>query len=468
MTNFIIKYFKINERNSTIMNEIKSGIVAFLTMSYIITLNPQILEKGGYNENYTILATILVTCISTFLCGVFANVPFGIAPGLGLSTFVAYGLSQNYSMDIGEIQFICFCSGVIVLICTLTKITNLTKYIPTSLQHSIVVGMGLLISMIAYENIKLVTHDDITLIKLNDINCNIIISLLGLCLLTILSYYNVYGRNLLIVILLSIIIWIIDSSFPEKFYQKPDFSYMTNKINFNNIYNSKFILPTIIMSLVLILDISGVILSLNHILGLETQKKNEEKSEENREKNRKESDEENCDNSNNSNTYNTNYVYICAALGTIGISFFGCSPVIVHLESIAGIKAGGKTGLSSVVTSLLFAVSIFILPIIESIPLYATTPVLILIGSLMISNVKNIDWDDYSISIPSFITIITMPFTLSIPNGIVFGLSFYLIINGCIYLINLFLSKCRKKNEVILKNYEENLENNYTESLLDV
>ena len=400
-------------------------------MSYIITLNPQILEKGGYDKSYTIFATIFVTCASTFLCGVLANIPFGIAPGLGLSTFVAYNLAENYSMDIGEIQFICFCSGVLVLFCTITRIVTLTEYIPKSLKHSIVVGMGLLISMIGYENIKLITYDEITLNKLNNINLNIVISLFGLCVLTILSHYNISGRNLLIVMIISITIWIINNDFPEKFYEIPDLSHLKNKINFDNINNTKFIIPTLIMSIVIILDISGVILSLEHILNSETDRNNSDRI-----------------------YYKQEYVYICVALGTIGISFLGCSPVIIHLESIAGIKAGGKTGLSSVITSLLFGTSILILPIIKKIPLYATTPVLILIGSLMIGNVKNIDWEDYSISIPSYILIITMPFSLSIPNGIIFGFIFYIIINVSIYLIDCFISKCRKNEEIVSENIE--------------
>ena len=430
MTNYLDNYFKITHRKTTIFNEIKSGIISFLTMSYIITLNPEILEKGGYEKNYTILATILVSCVSTFLCGIFANIPFCIAPGIGLSTFVAYNLSENYLMDIGEIQFICFCSGIIVLFCAITKIVTLTEYIPKSLKHSIVVGMGLLISMIGYENIKLITYDKITLTKLNNINLDIVISLLGLCILTILSYYDIYGRNLFVVMIISITIWINNNDFPKKYYELPDLSNLKNKINFNDFNNTKFILPTIIMSIVLILDISGVILSLEHILNLETDKKNENRIH-----------------------YNKRCVYICAALGTIGISFLGCSPVIVHLESIAGIKAGGKTGLSSIITSLLFGISILILPIIEKIPFYATTPVLILIGSLMIGSVKNIDWEDYSISIPSYILIITMPFSLSIPNGIIFGFIFYIIINISIYLIDCFISKYRRNEENIGSEY---------------
>jgi len=438
MANYFNEYFKITKRKTTVFNEVKSGIISFLTMSYIITLNPQILEKGGYEKNYTILTTILVSCVSTFLCGVFANIPFGIAPGIGLSTFVAYNLSENYSMSISEIQFICFCSGIIVLFCTITKIITLTEYIPKSLKHSIVVGMGLLISLIGYENIKLITYDETTLTKLNDIDLNIVISLLGLCILTILSYYDIYGRNLLVVIIISITIWTINNDFPNKLYEIPDLNNLKNKINFNNFNNTKLILPTLIMSIVLILDISGVMLSLEHILNLETDKKNENRIH-----------------------YNQEYVYICAALGTIGISFLGCSPVIVHLESIAGIKAGGKTGLSSIITSLLFGVSILILPVIKKIPFYATTPVLILIGSLMIGNVKNIDWENYSISIPSYILIITMPFSLSIPNGIIFGFIFYIIINVTIYLINYLISKCKNNNE-------ENLENQYVIFTQDV
>jgi len=434
MTNYLDNYFKITHRKTTIFNEIKSGIISFLTMSYIITLNPQILEKGGYEKKYTIFATILVSCVSTFLCGIFANIPFGIAPGIGLSTFVAYNLSENYLMDIGEIQFICFCSGIIVLFCTITKIITLTEYIPKSLKHSIVVGMGLLISMIGYENIKLITYDKITLTKLNNINLDIVISLLGLCTLTILSYYDIYGRNLFVVMIISITIWINNNDFPKKYYELPDLSNLKNKINFNDFNNTKFILPTIIMSIVLILDISGVILSLEHILNLETDKKNENRIH-----------------------YNKTCVYICAALGTIGISFLGCSPVIVHLESIAGIKAGGKTGFSSIITSLLFGISILILPIIEKIPFYATTPVLILIGSLMIGDVKNIDWEDYSISIPSYILIITMPFSLSIPNGIIFGFIFYIIINISILLIDYLISKCKNNNEINSENEYVNL-----------
>ena len=459
MTKYLDKYFEISKRKTTIFNEIKSGIISFLTMSYIITLNPQILEKGGYDKNYTILATILVSCVSTFLCGILANMPFGIAPGIGLSTFVAYSLSEHYSMDIGEIQLICFCSGIIVLFCTITKITTLTKYIPESLKHSIVVGMGLLISMIAYENIKLITYDSVTLTKLNDINWDIAISLLGLCILTILSYYDIYGRNLFVVIIISIIIWINNNDFPKKYYEIPDLSNLKNKINFDDFNNIKIILPTLIMSIVLILDISGVILSLEHILNLETDNKNE-----------------------NRICYNQMYVYICAALGTIGISFLGCSPVIVHLESIAGIKAGGKTGLSSVITSLLFGASILILPIIEKIPFYATTPVLILIGSLMISSVKNIDWENYSISIPSYILIITMPFSLSIPNGIIFGFIFYIIINVSIWLIDFLISKCKCKNNNEINSEDnneinsednneissENLDNKFTRLLQDL
>lgn len=406
--NCVDNFFKITENNSTIITEIYAGIVNFLTMSYILACNPSILSISGIPIHNTTSATCFATAIATLIAGVFGNIPIGCAPGIGLSAYFTYSvipLIDDYKIGLLMI----FLSGAFVLVMTILRVTPLIiHYIPPFMKMATIVGMGMFLSLVGCTASKLIVSNSDnyeSILELGDLtNWKIWLFLTNLLLTTILMINKIHGGMMLSILSTALIYFGVSGNWPESITAYPEFLNpldILNGENFNNFAHLS--VPTILsvmvsFILVLILDVGGVIFAITRMANL-TESKNRNK-----------------------------WALLSTSIGTIIASLLGCSPIIVHIESVAGILVGGRTGLTAVVTSLLFGLSIIFSPIFNSLPTCSTASITIFIGALMMKQCKDIEWDNYEIAVPAFLTIIMMPFTFSISYGLFFGIITFIIL----------------------------------------
>ena len=409
--NCVDRYFKISENNSTIPKEIYAGVVNFLTMSYILACNPMILSKSGIPIHNASSATCLATFIATLIAGLLGNVPIGCAPGVGLSAYFSYSVIPLINNDYHLGLLMIFLSGAFVFIFTILKVTPLIiYYIPSFMKMATIVGMGLFLSLVGLVAANIIVSSDDnsgSILKLGDItDWKIWLFMLNLFLTTILEMKKVHGSMIISILATALIYFIIQEDWPMKIIALPEFLNINRIINKNNF--TKFIhLPiltiiTVMVSfiLVLILDVGGVIFAITKMGNLKESKSR------------------------------TKWALLSTSIGTMIAAILGCSPIIVHIESVAGVLSGGRTGLTAVTTALLFGISIIISPLLNSLPTCSTAAITIFIGALMMKQCKDIKWEKYEVAVPAFLTIIMMPFTFSISYGLFFGLGAYFILNG--------------------------------------
>eukprot|EP01084_Bolivina_argentea_P162168 282246_1 len=419
---FVDNYFKISERNSTIMTELKSGILNFIALSYIIILNPHLLAVSDIPINHAISSTCLSSCISTLICGIFGNIPVGCAPAIGLSAYFSYSIiqeikDQNYSSTDPYLAglFLSFLSGLIVFILSIPIksdrpgiIQFIVVNIPNVIKTSIIVGIGVFLALIAMSNIDLITqsNDENVFLKLGDItDWKIILSLCSLLGITISKYVKKNGSILTFIIITSLIYFAASNDWPTQFITAPKFQNPGKIFNINIIKHIpiwasfKAILSFL---LILFLDISGVTFVIALISRLHA----------------------------NNPVHFQKYAFAATGIGSMIAAVLGCSPIIIPIECVYGVVLGARTGLSAVVLSFCFFVAMFLSPVIAKIPAVATSPVLIFIGAMMMGTVfsQKIKWDNPRISIPAFLCIIITAFSYSIANGLLFGMIGYLVI----------------------------------------
>uniref|UniRef100_A0A7S3LN44 Xanthine/uracil/vitamin C permease n=1 Tax=Aplanochytrium stocchinoi TaxID=215587 RepID=A0A7S3LN44_9STRA len=400
---FLTRVFELDTRNTTVAKEFRAGTTSFLTMAYILLVNPEILgtPHTGIARGDVVIGTALASAFASFIVGFFGNLPFGCAPGLGLSAYLSYGLVQGRGIPWQGALTTCVVTGAIMLLLAITRLSDLMmSFIPRTIKSATVVGMGLLLSFIGMQTIHVVVAaDDDSLIKLGPLdNWEVWLSLIGLILLATLTYHHVRGAVLIGIFVLTMILWQSDNSWPDKIIEIPNTeranSIFQASLSFDLIDESY--IPGILAFLsVGIFDVSGVMYACSRLANLQDKETGE--------------------------TPGGKWAFIATALGTIVAGLLGCSPIIIHLESVAGIKEGGRTGLTACVISFWFLVSVLFAPLFGDIPVYATAPVLLLIGSMMMGEASEINWRSMYEAVPAFLTLAMMPLTFSIPNGIFFG-----------------------------------------------
>ena len=354
-------YFCITERGSTIATEVRAGTAAFLTLSYLLLVNPQIMSLAGVSHANGVLATALSSAVGSIVVGVGGNLPFGLAPGLGLSAYLAYGLVLAGVATLSESLTACFASGVLLLVCTLTGLSHVVmRIVPRSVKLSIVVGMGILIAMIGMVSINLIVADEKTLVTMGNLsNWSIQVSLMGIILVASLLYHNVQGAILVGITILTLIFWTVDKSFPKSLVEAPrwdgelyiDLSVLWQWDRAGTIYTAISAFLFICM-----FDVSGVMFGLSTLAGLMQD---------------------------DGTIPGSTWGFFGSCAGTVVAAFFGSTPIIVTVECAAGVKEGGRTGLTAVVIGTYFLLSLFLAPLFGAVPEGATAPVLILVGTLM-------------------------------------------------------------------------------------
>ena len=398
----------LKKAGTDLKTEIMAGITTFLAMAYILAVNPGILSASGMDAGAVFTATALSSAIATLVMGLVANLPFALAPGMGLNAFLAYTvcLTMGYSWQFALTAI--FCEGIIFLILTAFNVREaIVNSIPANLKKAIGVGIGLFIAFIGLQNAGIIVDNGATLVGLNITSNTAIVAFIGLVVTAILTAYNVKG-GILIGILVTTIIGIPFgvTQFSGFASMPPSIAPTFLKFNFSEVFAH---LPDfiIVMFTFLFVDMFDTVGTLIGCAG--------------------KADMINADGS----IPNCKEALFADAIGTTVGAMLGTSTVTTFVESSTGVVEGGRTGVTAIVTAGLFLLSLFLSPLFLSIPSAATAPALILVGFFMISPVKDIDFSDPTEGIPAFLCILMMVCAYSISDGIMFGILSYVIIKAC-------------------------------------
>ena len=428
MLNRLDNIFKLSFYNTNIKKEILAGFTTFITMSYIIFVNPQIMSSTGMDFGAVFVGTCLAASIACFIMGFFANWPVGLAPGMGLNAFFTYSVvgEMGYSWEtaLGAV----FLSGVLFFIMSATSLRKwMIESIPTNLRIAMASGVGFFIGFIGLKNGGIIIANDSTFLSLGDFSSTeTLLAALGFLLIAILSLRNVKGAIIISILIITIL------------------SLVFNLVEFNGIISYPPSLSPVFIQLDIIgaLDITMISIiasflfvnlfdTTGTLFGVATRANfiDDKGSIVNLDKALK------CDSS-------------TSVIGT----FFGCAPVTSYVESSSGIEAGGRTGLTAITIGFLFLLSIFLSPLASIIPSYATAGALIYVSMLILSGVQKLNWSDLSELIPSLIIIVMIPLTFSIADGISLGFITFILMkiasgdikkisSGSWFLTLIFVSK---------------------------
>lgn len=420
------KIFKLKEKNTKVGTEIMAGITTFMAMSYIIFVNPAILSKTGMDYTAVYGATIIASIIGSLIMGLYANVPYAVSCGLGLNALFTYTICGSLGFTWQEALAIVFISGVINLIITVTSVRKkIIKAMPAFMQDAITVGIGLFITYIGIKNAGLIEFSVSTVnggvANAADVvpglavfkNPAVILACIGLIITSILVSKKVKGAYLIGIIATTIIgIPMGVTTMPDflNYSIAPSISSTFMKFDFSGLLTAKAGIVCVCMTIFTLVisdlfDTIGTFIGTGKKSGIFVIDDNGEMPK------------------------NLEKAMVVESISTIVASMIGTSNLGTFVESSAGIEVGGRSGLTAVTVALLFALSLFLAPIVACVPMAAIAPVLILIGVSMIGGVAQIDWSNILVAIPAFFIIVMMPLAYSITTGIQFGFIFYLIVN---------------------------------------
>ncbi len=420
------KFFKLKEHGTNISTEVVAGFTTFFAMAYIIFVNPSILSQTEMPAGAVFLATIFAAVAGTLVMGLFANVPYAQAPGMGLNAFftytVCFGLGFTWQQALAMV-FIC---GIINVIITVTKIRKLIiKAIPEGLQHAIGGGIGIFIAYIGLLNVKLINFDA-GVPALSTINSkSLILAVIGLVIVFVLLVLKIKGAIIISILgttVIGAIIGVVKLDFNATTGLADSFSQLGTTFGaafgsegMGSLLDDASRIPTVIMTIFAFslsdtFDTIGTFIGTGRRSGIFD-----------------EQDEKALEGGSGFKSKMDKALFADSVATSVG-AIFGTSNTTTYVESAAGIGAGGRTGLTSVVVAVLFLVSILFAPIIGMVPTEATSPALVAVGILMISSFKEIKWDDIEEAIPAFFAAIFMAFAYSISYGIAGGFIFYVIV----------------------------------------
>ena len=343
-------HFKLSKRGTTFGTEVRGGTVTFLTMAYILLVNPLVLGQPhtGIARRDVIVGTAVASSVATFICGYFGNLPCGLAPGLGLSAYFSYGVVKGADLSWQATLACCLIAGLIMMFLAITRLSDfILRCIPKTIKLATVSGMGLLLTFISMQTMGLIVKDDESLVKMGPLaRPELLMSLFGLLLLSTLIHHGVKGAFLLAILTVTVIVWAYKSTWPDQIASLPYFPSAFPAFNFVPL-TTDYIGPILAFLSVGIFDVSGVLFGLSKLTDLVEK---------------------------DGRIPGSMWAFIAASVGTIIAAVLRCSPIIIHVESAAGIKDGARTGLAAITTSLLFALSLLFAPLFDKIPWEATTP----------------------------------------------------------------------------------------------
>ena len=437
-TGFADRFFGISQSHSSVKTEVLAGITTFITIAYILILNPQILSDpylimgdvamAQKIANGVFIGTCIGAFIGTILCALYARVPFAQAPGMGLNAFFAYTVVLGMGYTYGQALVIVFISGIFFIVITAIGLREaIIRSIPDAVKTAITPGIGLFITIIGLKNAGIVISNPATLVSLVDFSKwrsgadmvlinGALVALVGLVIMGILHARKVKGSILLGIIAATLIgiplgithLSNLDMNLGVKFQDFAEVSFL--KMDFAGLFAGTNFVETLFTVTMLVISFSLVNMfdSIGTLLGAAKQSGMIDE---------------------NGEVIRMKQALMSDAVSTLAGAMVGTSTVTTVVESSAGIAEGGRTGMTSLVTALMFLGAILFAPIVSIVPAAATAPALIFVGILMLGNIRDVDFSDMSNALPAFCTIVFMPFTYSIANGVAFGLITYCLMN---------------------------------------
>jgi AGZA family xanthine/uracil permease-like MFS transporter len=401
------KLFKLKENGTTVSRELAAGLTTFLTMAYILAVNPSMLGSigNGMTPEAVFSATVLASVIAMLVMAFAANLPVALAPGMGLNAFftytVVFGMGYSWQTALAAV----FCEGIFFILLSLFNVREaIVKAIPANLKHAVAVGIGLFITMIGLGNSGIMVRNESTFVALGSLTGGApLVALIGIAITIILFARKVKGAILIGILLTTLIgvpfgVTAIPQNFsPVRFPAAP----LLFQFDFSTILSIKFFIVFFTFLFVDIFDTVGTLVGITTQAGLVNK---------------------------NGDIPRVKQALLADAVGTVAGAALGTSTVTSYIESASGVAAGGRTGLANISTAALFLLALFLSPLFLLVPSAATAPALIMVGFFMMRSVVNIDFKDPSEGIPAFFTIFMMPFAYSIAQGIVFGIISYVII----------------------------------------
>ncbi|SDW19251.1 NCS2 family permease [Tepidimicrobium xylanilyticum] len=402
---FLERKFKLRENNTDARTEILAGITTFMTMAYILMVNPGMLSETGMDWGGVFTATALSAAIATLMMGLLANYPFALAPGMGLNAFFTYtvvkGMGHTWQFALTAV----FLEGIIFILLSFFQVREaIFNAIPINLKKGVSVGIGLFIALIGFVNAGIVQTGDGTILGLgNLVSRGPILALIGLIIMGVLLAKNVKGALLIGIIVTTIIgIPLGITPMPEGFFTlPPSVRNVAFQFEWANIFSMDMLVVMFTFLFVDVFDTVGTLVGVASKANMLDEK---------------------------GQLPRVSQALLSDAVGTVAGSCLGTSTVTTYVESASGVADGGRTGLTAVSTAVMFLLALFFSPLFAIIPSQATAPALILVGLFMMSPIKEIDLDDFTEAIPAFLTIVMMPFAYSIAEGIVFGMVSYVVL----------------------------------------
>lgn len=404
--NFLDRYFGISQSGSSVKTEAVAGFTTFISMLYIVPVGSSILADAGMPKDALITAVTLATILATLLSGIWAKVPVAMSVGMGLNAYFSYGMVKGMGLSWEQALGVVFLSGVVFLLVSLTKLRSwLINSIPRGLRFSLAAGLGAFICAIGLRSLGIIEISSIGLPELGNLGTpQIWIGLFGIGLILVLSVCKVHASFVIGIIVCSIIAWIFGfASLPTNWLSTPaSFAPIAFKMDIVGVLTLSLV-PTIVSLLVLdLFDSLGTLAGVGAKIGL-------------------------FQNKNNTGDKLLEKTLEVDAVATVIGASLGVSTTTSFLESASGVSEGGRTGLTSVFCAFFFALSLFLFPIFIAIPSFAIYPTLIIVGAMMFLEMKHIDFSDLPIGLSAFFTILLMPLTYSIANGLACGFLVYIL-----------------------------------------
>jgi adenine/guanine/hypoxanthine permease len=399
MAGFLERLFHLDERSTTVATELRAGLVTFLTMAYILLVNPQILGAAGMPASDVVFATAVGSALGTLAMALLTNYPFALAPGMGINAYFAYSVVGGMKVSWQVALTAVFVSGLLFMALSAGGIrTVLLRAIPVNVKLATSGGIGLFLALIGFENAGLVRQHPVTLITLGNLHDpKVLLALGGLLLMAVLLALRVRAALLLGIAVATGSAWLLGVAAPPsavvavpRLPERTLFAF-----DWSGMASGTLAAVVLAFLFVVLFDTAGTLMAVGRLGRFVDERGDLPRS---------------------------GRAFFADAFGTTAGAALGTSPVTAYIESATGIEEGGRTGLTGVVVAVLFLASLVLAPLFTAVPPLATAPALIVVGALMMEGVREVDWARFDEAIPAFLTIIGIPFTYSIANGIALGL----------------------------------------------
>jgi len=401
--NFLEKVFKLSEHNTTVRTEIVAGLTTFLTMAYIIFVNPSILGDAGMPKGAVFVATCLIAALGTTIMALYANYPIALAPGMGLNAYFAYVVVLHMGFTWQAALGAVFVSGCLFLLVTVFGLRELIiKGIPQSIRVAITVGIGLFLALIALKSAGIVAPSKATYVTLGDLHtAPVVLASLGFLLIVVLDRLKVPGAILIGIIAVTVASYLFgDNKFSGIFSAPPSIAPTFLQLDIKSALTGGILNVILVFFLVELFDATGTLMGVAKRAGLLVPGRMER--------------------------FNRSLLADSGAI--FAGSLLGTSSTTAYVESAAGVQAGGRTGLTALTVAVMFLACLVISPLAGSVPAYATAPALFFVACLMLKELTEIDWSETTEAVPAAVTALMMPFTYSIANGLAFGFISYAVL----------------------------------------